>query len=58
VRLDMLLQILRSLERLLAVVALVGLEWDVDANVTCDVVPLHSRGPASSPGAGEIEIVG
>ncbi len=58
VSLDMLLQILGSLKGLAAVVALVGLQGDVDADVTCYVIALHSGGPAVSPVAGEIQIVG
>jgi hypothetical protein len=40
VSLDVLLQILRSLERLATKVALMRLEGDVDADVRCDVVAL------------------
>lgn len=56
--LDMLLQILRALERLSAEVALVRLEWDVNTHVRGDVVALHSGGSARAPLAGEVEVVG
>jgi hypothetical protein len=55
---DVLLQILWSLESLAAEVALVRLERDMDADVRCYVVALHSRSPAVAPLAGKIQIVG
>ena len=56
--LDMLLQILRTLERLAAEVALMRLERHVDANVRCDVIALHGGGSAGAPLAGKVEVVG
>lgn len=57
VRLDMLLQILRALERLATEVALVRLKRDVDADVGGDVIALDGRCAACSPLAGQVEIV-
>ena len=56
--LDMLLQILRALERLLTEVALVWLEGNMNTNVRGDVIALDSRGVALIPSTGEVEIVG
>jgi hypothetical protein len=56
--LDMLLEILRALERLAAEVALVGLEGHMDADVRGDVVALDSGGAALVPLAGEVQVVG
>jgi hypothetical protein len=57
-RLDMLLQILRSLESLAAEIAFVRLQRDMDANVRRDMVALHGRRPAVAPLASEIQVVG
>jgi hypothetical protein len=57
-RLDVLLQILRTLEGLAAKVALVRLEWHMNAYVRRDVVSLDSSGPALVPPADEVQIVG
>lgn len=56
--LDMLLQILRALERLSAEVTLVRLKGDVNAHVRGDVVALHGGGSTRAPLAGEVEVVG
>jgi hypothetical protein len=56
--LDMLFEILGTLECLLAVVALVWLQWDMDADVRGDVITLHGGCPAGSPGTGEVQIIG
>jgi hypothetical protein len=58
VRLDMLLEILRSLEGFATKVALVRLEWDVHTNVRGDVITLDGRGPAVAPLACEVQVVG
>lgn len=56
-RLDVLLEILRALEGLLAKVALVRLQGNVDADVRGDVVALDGRGAAVAPLALEVEVV-
>jgi len=56
--LDVLLEILGTLERLAAKVALVRLQRDVDTDVRGDVVPLDRGGPARVPLAGEVQVVG
>lgn len=56
--LDMLLQILRSLEGLATKLALVGLERNMDADVGSNVVTLHCGSATLTPGAGEVEVVG
>lgn len=56
--LDMLLEILRALERLATELALVGLQRHVDAYVRGDVVALDGGGAALAPCAGEVEVVG
>ena len=58
VRLHMLLEILRAFECLSTEVALMRLEWDMDADVRGDVVAFDGRGAASTPLAGEVEVVG
>jgi hypothetical protein len=58
VRLDVLLQILGSLESLTAEVALVRLQGNVNTNVRRDVVTLYSSGAAVAPLAGQVEVVG
>jgi hypothetical protein len=57
VSLDVLLQILRTLEGLATEVALVRLQWDVDTNVRGDVITLDGGGPALVPTTGEVEVV-
>jgi hypothetical protein len=54
----MLLEILRALECLSTEVALMRLEWDMDADVRGDVVAFDCRGAAGTPLAGEVEVVG
>ena len=56
--LDVLLQILRSLESLAAEVALVRLQRDVNTNVRRDVVTFYSRGTAVTPLTGQVQVVG
>ena len=58
VGLDVLLKILRTLEGLAAEVALVWLQWHVNADVRGDVISLHGGGATATPLAGEIKIVG
>lgn len=58
VGLDMLLEILGTLERLSAEVALVWLQRDVHTNVRGDVVALHRCGAARVPLASQVEVVG
>ncbi len=58
VRLYVLLEILRTLERLTAEIALVRLQGNVHANVRCDVVALDRGGAAVAPLAGQIQVVG
>jgi hypothetical protein len=57
VRLDVLFQILRTLEGLAAVLTFVRLEWDVDADVRRDVVALHGGSLTLAPSTAELEIV-
>lgn len=56
--LDVLLEILRTLERLATELALVRLERDVDANVRGDVIALNSSSAARVPLASEVQVVG
>jgi hypothetical protein len=56
--LDVLLEVLRALERLAAEVALVRLERHVDADVRRDVVALDRGGAALVPLARQAEVVG
>lgn len=58
VGLDMLLQILRTLEGLAAEVTLMWLEGNVDSDVRGNVVALDGGGPARAPLAGQVEVVG
>jgi len=55
--LDMLLEILWTLEGLAAKVALVWLERNMYAHVRGDVVALHGGGSACAPLAGEVQVV-
>lgn len=57
-RLDVFLQILRSLEGLAAKVALVGLERNMDADVRSDVITLDSSDATRAPVTCEVEVVG
>jgi len=58
VRLDVLLEILGSLERLAAKVALVRLQGHMDTDVRCDVITLDGSGSARIPLARQVEVVG
>ena len=58
VGLNMLLQILGTLEGLSAEVALVWLERDVDSNVRGDMIAFDGRGTARVPATGEVQVVG
>ena len=55
--LDMLLQILRTLEGLSTKVALVWFQGYVNANMGSDVVAFHGGGATGSPLADQVEIV-
>jgi hypothetical protein len=57
VSLDVLLQVLRTLEGLPTEVAFVRLQWNVDSDVGGDVVTLDSCGSALIPSAGQVEVV-
>jgi hypothetical protein len=57
VSLDVLLKILRSLERLATEVALMRLEGNVDADMRCDVVALDSCDTTWTPVASQVEVV-
>jgi hypothetical protein len=56
--LDVLLEILRTLEGLLAGVALVRLEWNMDTDVRSDVIALDSSRVAVDPSTSQVKIVG
>ena len=56
--LDMLLQVLGTLEGFAAEIALVRLQWDMHADVRGDVITLDSGGTAVAPLAGEVQVVG
>lgn len=58
VGLDVLLQVLRTLEGLSAEVAFVWLERDVYSDVGGDMVALDSGGTAGVPTAGKVQVVG
>ena len=55
--LHVLLQVLWALEALPTLLALVGLERDVNANVRGDVVAFHGGRVAAAPAASEAEVV-
>ena len=55
--LDVLLQILGSLECLTTEVAFVRLQGHVNTNVRCDVITLDSGGTAVTPLASKIQVV-
>jgi hypothetical protein len=55
--LDMLLQILRTLERLSTEVTFVRLQRNMDSDVGSDMITLDSGGPARVPSAGEVQVV-
>ena len=56
--LNMLLQVLGSLEALAAEVALVRLKGNMDTDMRSDVVTLNSGCPTLIPLAGEVKVVG
>lgn len=58
VGLDMLLQILRPLERLAAKLAFVRLQGHMNTDVRRDMVALHRRGAALIPLARQVQVVG
>jgi hypothetical protein len=58
VGLDMLLEILRTLEGLSTEFTLVRLQRNVDSNVGGDVVTLDGSGAALTPSASQVEVVG
>lgn len=58
VSLDMLLQVLRTLEGLATEVALVRLQGDMDTNVRRDVVALDRGGTAGTPLTSQVQVVG
>lgn len=56
--LDVLLEVLRPLERLATKLALVRLQGHVNTDVRGDVVALHGGCPTLAPLASEVEVVG
>ena len=56
--LDVLLQILRTLESLSTEIALVWLQGNVDSDVRSDVITLDGGGSALVPATGEVQVVG
>ena len=56
--LDVLLQILGSLECLTTEVAFVRLQGHVNTNVRCNVITLYRGSSAVAPLAGQIQVVG
>lgn len=55
--LDMLLQILRTLESLAAKVTLVRLERDMNSDVRGDVIALDGSSTTATPLAGQVEVI-
>lgn len=55
--LDVLLQILRTLESLSTEVTFVRLEWDVDSDVRSDMVTLYGSSAALIPTTGEVKVI-
>ena len=55
--LDMLLEILRTLECLSTELALMGLQRDMDTDVRGDVIAFDCCGTAATPLAGQIEVI-
>jgi hypothetical protein len=53
----MLLQVLGAFKRLLAEVAFMRLQWDMNTNVRRDVITFHSSSVASTPSTGQVEVV-
>ena len=58
VSLDVLLQVLRTLEGLATEVTTMRLQRDMNTDVRCDMITLDRRGMTVCPLTGEIEIVG
>lgn len=58
VGLDVLLEILGTLERLATEIAFVRLQRDVNADVRSDVITLDGGGTAVTPLAGQVKVVG
>ena len=58
VGLDMLLQILGSLEGLATEIAFVRLQGDMHSDMRCDMVTLDRCGVASAPLASQVQVVG
>lgn len=56
-RLNMLLEVLRSLEGLSTEVTLVRLQGDMNSNVRRDVISLDRCRTAITPGAGQVQVV-
>lgn len=56
--LDVLLEVLGTLERLPAGRALVRFEGDMHADMRCDVISLDRRGLTVAPLAGQVQVVG
>ena len=56
-RLDMLLEILGTLEGFTTEIALMRLQWHVHTDVRCDMVALDGSGAAVTPLASQVEIV-
>lgn len=55
--LDMLLQVLRTLERFPTKIALVRLERDVDSDMRCNMIALDGGCATASPLTGQVEVV-
>jgi hypothetical protein len=58
VGLDVLLEILRTLEGFAAEITLVRLQWDVNTYMRSDMIALHCRRTAVAPLACQVEVVG
>lgn len=56
--LDMLLQVLRTLERLATEVAAVRFQWNVDTDVRSNMIPFDHMDATVAPHALEIQVVG
>jgi hypothetical protein len=57
VRLDVLLEVLRSLEGLAAHFTFMRLQWDMHTNMRRDVITLHRGGIAVTPRTHKIQVV-
>jgi hypothetical protein len=55
--LNVLLEILRTFESLLAEVTLVWLQWNMDADMRRDVITLDGSGSAVAPTASQVEVI-